>query len=134
MAEKYRPDVVVLQCGADILAGDPLGGANLTTVDMGECVKHVQSLSLPLMVLGGGGYNLSNTARYWTYLTALLCDTQIDEDDLPDNEFFLDYGPTYELHVERKWLKDENEVNVLEEQSQTILKNLEAEFDKKEQQ
>lgn len=122
--EKYKPDAIVLQCGADVLAGDPLGGANLTTIDMGECLMHVQRQEIPMMVLGGGGYNLSNTARYWAYLSSLLCGIEIDE-DVPDNEFFLDYGPTYELHVERKWLKDENDPQVLEKNCQTILRNLE---------
>lgn len=124
MFEKFKPQVIVLQCGADILAGDPLGGANLTTQDMGECVRHVKDFGVPMMVLGGGGYHLSNAARYWTYLTAILCDAEIDE-DLPDNEHFLDYGPTYELHVERRWLKDENSATVLDDNSRKILQNLE---------
>lgn len=85
---------------------------------------HVQRQAIPMMVLGGGGYNLSNTARYWAYLTSLLCGTEIDE-DVPDNEFFLDYGPTYELHVERKWLKDENDPQVLDKNCEMILRNLE---------
>lgn len=127
VVERFRPNAVVVQCGADVLAGDPLGGANLTTPDMGQCLKHIQSFHLPMIVLGGGGYNLSNTARYWTYLTSILCNATIDE-DIPDNEFFLDYGPTYELHVERKWLKDENEEAQLEKQAQDILWNLEEEF------
>lgn len=127
MVEKYKPEAIVLQCGADVLAGDPLGGANLTTLDMGECLKHVKGFDVPMMVLGGGGYNLSNTARYWAYLTSIICGQEIDE-DIPDNEYFLDYGPTYELHVERKCLKDENDPLVLEKNCEVILNNLDTTF------
>jgi len=28
--EYYKPDCVVLQCGADIISGDKLGGFNIT--------------------------------------------------------------------------------------------------------
>eukprot|EP00741_Cyanophora_paradoxa_P005794 tig00000113_g5615.t1 len=36
--ENFRPGAVVLQCGADSLAGDRLGSFNLTTRGHGECV------------------------------------------------------------------------------------------------
>lgn len=114
-----------MQCGADILAGDPLGGANVSTLDMGECVTHIKAFNIPLMALGGGGYNLQNTARYWTYLTSILCDKVLEE-DLPDNEYFLEYGPTYELHVERKPLKDENDGEELQRNYETICRNIEG--------
>lgn len=127
MLRKFQPNAIVLQCGADVLAGDPLGGANLTTRDMGECLKHIQGFNVPLMVLGGGGYHLSNTARYWTYLTSIICG-QVIEGDIPDNAHFLDYGPTYELHVEKKNLRDENDPQELNRRHQEILNNLEETF------
>lgn len=96
----YRPEVCIVQCGGDALAGDPLGGTNLSAVDLGACVRLLLGWHLPTILLGGGGYQLPNTARYWTYLTAMVCgrSRQLD-DDIPDNRFFLAYGPGYEMGV-----------------------------------
>lgn len=52
--EKYQPDACVVQCGADSIAGDPLGGANLLPEDFAFCTEKVQTLNLPTMYLGGG--------------------------------------------------------------------------------
>jgi acetoin utilization deacetylase AcuC-like enzyme len=52
----YRPSVIVLQCGADSLAGDKLGPFNLSHRGHAACIEFVESFGLPLMVLGGGGY------------------------------------------------------------------------------
>ena len=49
------PEVVVLQCGADTLVGDPMDSFSLTTQAVGECVRQVLSWDLPTLVLGGGG-------------------------------------------------------------------------------
>ncbi len=35
----FKPDAVVVQCGADALACDPLGGFNLTPDGMGKCLE-----------------------------------------------------------------------------------------------
>jgi histone deacetylase 1/2 len=66
----FRPGAVVLQMGADSLAGDKLGGFNLTLkgellgapVDANsraghsECARFIKSFGVPVMMLGGGGY------------------------------------------------------------------------------
>lgn len=63
----YRPGAVVLQCGADSLAGDKLGcfnlsleGASILSLSLmpghAECARFVKSFNLPTMMLGGGGY------------------------------------------------------------------------------
>ena len=54
----YQPDCVVLQCGADSLAGDRLGCFGLSIAGHGACVDWVRGLGLPLVVLGGGGYTV----------------------------------------------------------------------------
>lgn len=51
----YRPEAIVLQCGADSLSGDRLGSFNLTLHGHAECVNYVKSLNVPTLVLGGGG-------------------------------------------------------------------------------
>lgn len=70
--ELYQPEVIVLQCGADSLAGDPFGTFNLSIKGHGDCLQYVRSLNVPLMVLGGGGYTLPNVARCWCY-EVLFC-------------------------------------------------------------
>ncbi|KHN19265.1 Histone deacetylase 6 [Glycine soja] len=67
----YQPDAVVLQCGADSLSGDRLGCFNLTVKGHADCLRFLRSFSVPLMVLGGGGYTVQNVARCWTYETAV---------------------------------------------------------------
>lgn len=54
MIDKYRPDACVVQCGADSIASDPLGGTNLLPEDFAFCIERVLSWDLPTMFLGGG--------------------------------------------------------------------------------
>lgn len=75
--ERFRPGAVVLQCGADSLAGDRLGCFNLSLRGHAGCVAYVKSFNVPTLVLGGGGYTMRNVARCWTYETAVLLDTEI---------------------------------------------------------
>lgn len=63
----YQPDAVVLQCGADSLAGDRLGCFNLSVKGHADCLRFLRSFNVPLMVLGGGGYTMRNVARCWCY-------------------------------------------------------------------
>lgn len=39
---------------------------------IGDCVQQVLELNLPVLFLGGGGYHEIDTARCWSYLTALI--------------------------------------------------------------
>ena len=75
--ERFRPGAVVLQCGADSLAGDKLGTFNLSLKGHADCVSYVKSFNLPTLVLGGGGYTMNNVARCWAYETAVLLDQDI---------------------------------------------------------
>jgi histone deacetylase 1/2 len=54
----YRPDVVVIQCGADSLSRDKLGHFNLSIKGHSDCIKHMMSYATPLILLGGGGYTI----------------------------------------------------------------------------
>ena len=44
-----------MQCGADVLSGDPLGNFNLTPTGASLCVRHMLQWRLPTILLGGGG-------------------------------------------------------------------------------
>jgi len=94
----YRPGAVVLQCGADSLAGDKLGCFNLSMRGHASCVNFMNKFHVPLLVLGGGGYTIRNVARAWAYETGLLLGKNLDE-DLPYNDYFEYFGPEYKLAV-----------------------------------
>ena len=61
--ERYQPEAIVLQCGADSLSGDRLGCFNLSLRGHAECVNYVRSFNIPTLVLGGGGYTIRNVSR-----------------------------------------------------------------------
>jgi histone deacetylase HOS2 len=69
--DKFRPSAIVLQCGADSLAGDRLGPFNLQVQGHGACVTFCKSLRIPLLLVGGGGYTPRNVARAWTNETSI---------------------------------------------------------------
>ena len=68
----YQPGAIVLQCGADSLAGDKLGCFNLSMEGHASCVEFVLEFPCFVLVLGGGGYTMRNVARAWAYETGLL--------------------------------------------------------------
>lgn len=74
--EAYQPDYVVLQLGADGLPRDRVGQYGAWSVDgpggMLWVVDKVIEWGVPMVVLGGGGYNHPNTARAWARVTAKL--------------------------------------------------------------
>jgi acetoin utilization deacetylase AcuC-like enzyme len=78
----YNPSAIVLQCGADSLAGDRLGVFNLSSKGHASCIQFVKSFNRPLVVLGGGGYSIRNVPRAWCYETSLLLDHELTEGTL----------------------------------------------------
>ncbi|KAL2515644.1 Histone deacetylase 6 [Forsythia ovata] len=111
--EVYQPDAVVLQCGADSLAGDRLGRFNLSVKGHADCLRFVRSFNVPLMVLGGGGYTIRNVARCWCYETAVAVGVEPDN-NLPHNEYYEYFGPDYTLHVEPRPRQNMNSARDLE--------------------
>lgn len=107
--EVYRPSAVVLQCGADSLAGDKLGCFNITMYGHAHCVQYLRKQNIPLILLGGGGYTVKNVARAWTYETAcaLGIEDSIDP-NLPWNQYFEWFGPRYRLEVVENNMDDLN--------------------------
>jgi len=121
--EWYRPSAIVLQCGADSLAGDRLGCFNLTLRGHAMCVEFMKSYNLPMLVLGGGGYTIRNVARCWSYETSLLLDSPIS-DKLPYNEYLDYYAPDYKLHIEPSNMENQNSREYLEKHLVQLMENL----------
>merc|ERR1719323_73982 len=95
----YQPSVILLQAGADSLAGDRLGNFNLSISGHGQLVSVVRDLGLPLLVLGGGGYTVRNVARCWTHETGVLTNTELEE-TVPKNEYIEYFAPHFDLRPE----------------------------------
>ena len=104
LVEKVEADALVLCCGADCLAGDPLSKMELSNVALWDAVDKLIEKGLPTVILGGGGYNPWTVTRYWAgmwgritqrqfparlpqeateYLRQMECDL-IDEDEVPE--------------------------------------------------
>jgi acetoin utilization protein AcuC len=76
---QHRPEVLVLQCGADSLLEDPLSRLALSNRAYLEAIRALLPLAPRVLVLGGGGYNPWSVGRLWTAIWGLL-----SGQDLPD--------------------------------------------------
>lgn len=82
---RFAPDVLVVQCGADAHANDPLAHLNLSTRAYERLFRRILELAdihtggKAVFTLGGG-YNLDATVRIWCLLTLLFL-----EHDLPQS-------------------------------------------------
>jgi histone deacetylase 1/2 len=119
----YRPGAIVLQCGADSLAGDRLGCFNLSSGGHSRCVEFIKKFGLPVLVLGGGGYTIRNVARCWAYETAVCVDRSL-ADEIPFNDYFEYYGPDYSISVPSNNMTNLNSPEYLEKCKSRILENL----------
>ncbi|KAJ3055634.1 putative histone deacetylase 1-B, partial [Rhizophlyctis rosea] len=119
----YRPGAVVLQCGADSLAGDRLGCFNLSMRGHAMAVEFMKKFDVPLLLLGGGGYTIRNVARAWTFETAVAVGATLP-DEIPFNDFFQYYGPDYRLDVPFNNMENHNTREYLNNTTAKILENL----------
>ncbi|XP_040428048.1 histone deacetylase 8 isoform X2 [Cygnus olor] len=119
----FNPEAVVLQLGADTIAGDPMCSFNMTPEGVGKCLKYILQWQLATLILGGGGYNLANTARCWTYLTGVILGRTLSS-EIPDHEFFTEYGPDYVLEITPSCRPDRNEPQRIQEILNLIKGNL----------
>lgn len=67
----HRPQFLILQCGADSIAGDPLTHLRFSVDTHAHAARRLCALADELcggrlLALGGGGYDRGNIARAWT--------------------------------------------------------------------
>lgn len=122
--EYYRPEAIVLQCGADSLSGDRLGCFNLSMAGHANCVEFVKKFNIPTLVVGGGGYTMRNVSRAWTYETGILVGQKVGP-NLPYSDFYEYFGPDYELDVRPSNMENLNSREYLEKIKSAVLANLE---------
>lgn len=79
LIRRFRPEAIMLQCGADALEEDLLARLALSNNAYWSAVAAVRSLAPRLVVLGGGGYNPYTVARCWAGIWATLCGYEIPE-------------------------------------------------------
>ena len=79
LAESFQPAAMVLCCGADCLAGDPLSGMRLSNVALWGAIERLLEFAVPTVILGGGGYNPWTLTRYWTGIWGRLAKRQFPE-------------------------------------------------------
>lgn len=77
--DAHAPDMLILQCGADAMAGDPLTHLALSTASYelaarGLCRLADRHTAGKLLALGGGGYDPENTARAWMSVLSVLAE------------------------------------------------------------
>lgn len=70
LLEAHRPQFIILQCGADSVAGDPLTHMRYSAAAHGHAAARLRDIADRhaegrLLALGGGGYNLDNIADAW---------------------------------------------------------------------
>lgn len=75
--DNFQPQFILLQCGADALAGDPITDLRLTTAAYQEVTASLCRISDKhcngrLLAVGGGGYNRKNIAQAWSSVVASM--------------------------------------------------------------
>jgi acetoin utilization protein AcuC len=75
--EAGQPEFILLQCGADSLAGDPITHLRYTPDCHGHAAARLRALADKycdgrLLAMGGGGYNRQNLALAWSAVVEAL--------------------------------------------------------------
>ncbi len=85
------PAVLVLQLGSDGLALDPHKEWNFTIEGLTDNVLQILlAANCPTMIVGGGGYNHTETAKFCTYLTGKLVNRGVDQ-EVPEHPLLDQY-------------------------------------------
>lgn len=84
----FQPEAVCLECGTDPHYLDPLARLCLTAQGWLRAIEDVASLGLPMVVLGGGGYNLTTVPRMWALTFSVVFDVPLPNET---PETFLDH-------------------------------------------
>ena len=82
--ERHRADVVVLQCGIDAVAEDPLSRLAMSNRAHRRVVQALMGGTDRLMVTGGGGYNPWTCGRGWAVVWATLAGHEIPDRMTPE--------------------------------------------------
>ncbi len=82
LIQAFNPDVIVLEFGADALAGDPLAHLRLTNNTYADAIHTLLTFGKPILMTGGGGYHIENTVRAWALGWSVLCGSDSHHDNI----------------------------------------------------
>lgn len=85
----FKPDAVVVQCGADAVEEDPQSHLSLSNRAHLAVIAALQPLSPRFLVLGGGGYNPWSVGRLWTSVWGQLAGHEMPDRVSPEVEAVL---------------------------------------------
>jgi acetoin utilization protein AcuC len=86
---QFRPDAIVLQCGADAVEEDPQAHLSLSNNAHWAVVGALKRIAPRYLVLGGGGYNPWSVGRLWTGVWGVLSGQEVPDRLPPDAEDVL---------------------------------------------
>ena len=124
LIENFGPKCIVIQAGCDGLSTDEHKEWNMSIKGYANTISRILKKfdKLPVMILGGGGYNHTETAKCWTYITGTILQVpEINSWDLIPEHDKLD---AYESDGFQFWtennsscgrMKDENTEEYLNE-------------------
>ncbi len=80
--EEAEPEFIILQCGADSIAGDPITQLRLSPTAFHHVASRLSQLAENLghgrvLAVGGGGYNPDNIGKGWCKVVRGLLDTPV---------------------------------------------------------
>ena len=72
-----KPEIIIFQCGADSIAGDPITHMRFTPAAHAHAASSLRDMADEfcqgrLIALGGGGYNRANLAASWSEVVSSL--------------------------------------------------------------
>jgi acetoin utilization protein AcuC len=84
----FRPEFILLQCGADCLSGDPITQLSYTSAVHAYAARKLHELAHEvcdgrILAMGGGGYDPLNVAEAWTAVMSQLSGMKLESPD-PD--------------------------------------------------
>jgi acetoin utilization protein AcuC len=86
--DRARPQFIILQCGADSIAGDPLTHLAYSTEAHRHAAARLCALAEEhsegrLLALGGGGYRLKNLADAWCGVVSAMLEAEAPRERPP---------------------------------------------------
>lgn len=120
---QFRPDAIILQGGADSLAGDRLGCFNLTVQGHSSAIRYLSNRSIPLLALGGGGYTLRNVPKCWVTESAIVAGVSLPPTIPSTAKFRYYYAPEYTLNVRSSNMQNLNTQKTLDTIIEKVTEN-----------